>query len=51
MAAVVPYIGTWIETLLFEQQWRAFGVVPYIGTWIETDTPISPYYGALSYLI
>ena len=33
---VVPYIGTWIETLLSVQQWRASDVVPYIGTWIET---------------
>ena len=34
--AVVPYIGTWIETehsISFEMY---INVVPYIGTWIET---------------
>ena len=35
--AVVPYIGTWIETPLTDCQ-NCFGtVVPYIGTWIETQ--------------
>ena len=36
MTYVVPYIGTWIETI---GGWyvRISGlVVPYIGTWIET---------------
>ena len=35
---VVPYIGTWIETLrgFYWQLLIAFTVVPYIGTWIET---------------
>ena len=36
IAIVVPYIGTWIETIsafiLLEDD-----VVPYIGTWIETE--------------
>ena len=33
---VVPYIGTWIETLFAERFDRCHYVVPYIGTWIET---------------
>ena len=33
---VVPYIGTWIETIKKEQGIRKAVVVPYIGTWIET---------------
>ena len=34
--AVVPYIGTWIETSMGAAAWGLFPVVPYIGTWIET---------------
>ena len=34
---VVPYIGTWIETLIRPQIGDFVYVVPYIGTWIETD--------------
>ena len=33
---VVPYIGTWIETILNKKTERVLMVVPYIGTWIET---------------
>ena len=40
---VVPYIGTWIETLLSLVIGVSSLVVPYIGTWIETidDTDIA----------
>ena len=37
MAYVVPYIGTWIETLIPTNKSPEYGVVPYIGTWIETS--------------
>ena len=33
---VVPYIGTWIETLSKTYKNHLDAVVPYIGTWIET---------------
>ena len=33
---VVPYIGTWIETLKYSRDFIQLPVVPYIGTWIET---------------
>ena len=33
---VVPYIGTWIETMKVKETGTAEHVVPYIGTWIET---------------
>ena len=33
---VVPYIGTWIETLVKVNKNGKIRVVPYIGTWIET---------------
>ena len=33
---VVPYIGTWIETVKPEGLSTQNTVVPYIGTWIET---------------
>ena len=36
MFNVVPYIGTWIETLLRLCEKESIRVVPYIGTWIET---------------
>ena len=36
MAKVVPYIGTWIETLKKTSFVNTEEVVPYIGTWIET---------------
>ena len=35
-AAVVPYIGTWIETGTSAKLRYMIKVVPYIGTWIET---------------
>ena len=34
---VVPYIGTWIETLIGFGKRPGHFVVPYIGTWIETN--------------
>ena len=34
--AVVPYIGTWIETGRVIVSCEVTTVVPYIGTWIET---------------
>ena len=33
---VVPYIGTWIETIMLRYHLQLQWVVPYIGTWIET---------------
>ena len=33
---VVPYIGTWIETMMIKKSEICLTVVPYIGTWIET---------------
>ncbi len=35
-ALVVPYIGTWIETIYKCNTLMLHTVVPYIGTWIET---------------
>ena len=35
-AFVVPYIGTWIETVYAYDVSYPNEVVPYIGTWIET---------------
>ena len=35
---VVPYIGTWIETIASPAALVVMRVVPYIGTWIETFT-------------
>ena len=37
---VVPYIGTWIETVLQNLSVKRPEVVPYIGTWIETISEI-----------
>ena len=34
---VVPYIGTWIETIVNVEPVHSINVVPYIGTWIETE--------------
>ncbi len=34
---VVPYIGTWIETIGKTVTLHVASVVPYIGTWIETS--------------
>ena len=33
---VVPYAGTWIETVLGDYDKEGGAVVPYAGTWIET---------------
>ena len=53
IAEVVPYIGTWIETLNNLSLKYGNNVVPYIGTWIETPlltrartlSPVVPYIG------
>ena len=53
MAKVVPYIGTWIETVIGDLLYISISVVPYIGTWIETyitfkgldDPEVVPYIG------
>ena len=50
---VVPYIGTWIETIGKTVTLHVASVVPYIGTWIETTlfrksrkaTSVVPYIG------
>ena len=42
-SAVVPYIGTWIETYKEIIEGRFDVVVPYIGTWIETGKNIPKY--------
>ena len=50
---VVPYIGTWIETIGICYVGGLDAVVPYIGTWIETlsetrkieDEIVVPYIG------
>ena len=50
---VVPYIGTWIETIGKTVTLHGASVVPYIGTWIETTlfrksrkaTSVVPYIG------
>ncbi len=34
--AVVPYAGTWIETVRHKLEAETGNVVPYAGTWIET---------------
>ena len=36
ISTVVPYIGTWIETMDEPLKELSYLVVPYIGTWIET---------------
>ena len=33
---VVPYIGTWVETITIIVVKLSKSVVPYIGTWVET---------------
>ena len=36
-AAVVPYVGTWIEISHNTQSTYTVLVVPYVGTWIEIE--------------
>ena len=48
---VVPYIGTWIETLEALPVVDRVTVVPYIGTWIETSTIAVLTVVTVSYLI
>ena len=49
--AVVPYIGTWIETIAVGVPMIGPAVVPYIGTWIETRGYGEGLYKKTSYLI
>ena len=51
MSEVVPYIGTWIETIMLRYHLQLQWVVPYIGTWIETLLRILRIYLRSSYLI
>ena len=51
LKAVVPYIGTWIETRKMVTSVDPTGVVPYIGTWIETSISAGKRYLYQSYLI
>ena len=48
---VVPYIGTWIETIRIKPEFGLRFVVPYIGTWIETPGNIAKKAFKSSYLI
>ena len=48
---VVPYIGTWIETVTTVNTAIVDEVVPYIGTWIETGLIRIKGCKHLSYLI
>ena len=48
---VVPYIGTWIETIHFYLFRVRASVVPYIGTWIETLISSAWNFATMSYLI
>ena len=48
---VVPYIGTWIETVFSINSIGQLTVVPYIGTWIETSDNAIKMSGLESYLI
>ena len=48
---VVPYIGTWIETLIASRDASINVVVPYIGTWIETQCYQETEANQKSYLI
>ena len=36
MPDVVPYRGTWVETVKAVDNINEVGVVPYRGTWVET---------------
>ena len=35
MKQVVPYVGTWIEIMIYDLDESIELVVPYVGTWIE----------------
>ena len=43
---VVPYAGTWIETVDIKTSIHKSGVVPYAGTWIETQVRMDYVYQA-----
>ena len=52
--AVAPYVGAWIETKYFINDFGAKEVAPYVGAWIETadiwrrfsGAIVAPYVGA-----
>ena len=37
LSVVAPYMGAWIETLLYAQRLFRQDVAPYMGAWIETN--------------
>ena len=39
--AVTPYVGVWIETIVYNNNLKNKDVTPYVGVWIETSIPIS----------
>ena len=51
---VAPYVGAWIETVLYSYMLDRFDVAPYVGAWIETllyvkvrkTAQVAPYVGA-----
>ena len=49
--AVVPYIGTWVETEYVPEGFGTGDVVPYIGTWVETIKLADMTFAEMSYLI
>ena len=48
LSLVVPYRGTWVETLQSGIDKRVTDVVPYRGTWVETRVlqKINKYFGS-----
>ena len=38
---VTPYVGVWIETVVFTSPVSTYPVTPYVGVWIETVRIIS----------
>ena len=51
---VAPFVGAWIETQVFTQQFKRPHVAPFVGAWIETqvcavmrqDVRVAPFVGA-----
>ena len=51
---VAPYVGAWIETIIFNLTFHVSVVAPYVGAWIETYHQtclatlfvVAPYVGA-----
>ena len=50
---VTPFVGVWIETLLFAFTQPSISVTPFVGVWIETKNfrqmmtarPVTPFVG------